>query len=86
MFAEEGYRYYLGESDMRGASMSLYGDQSEESLAKARYGSGMLVHMPRGKGEVVTAGTCEWIMGLKRNEFFTSKITRNVLNRFVDKV
>ena len=86
MFAEEGYRYYLGESDMRGASMSLYGDQSEESLAKARYGSGMLVHMPRGKGEVVTAGTCEWIMGLKRNEFFTTKITRNVLNRFVDKV
>jgi hypothetical protein len=85
MFAEEGYRYYLGESDMRGASMSLYGDQSEESLAKARYGSGMLVHMPRGKGEVVTAGTCEWIMGLKRNEFFTSKITRNVLKRFTDK-
>jgi hypothetical protein len=82
MFSEEGYRYYLGESDMRGASVSLYGDQSPESLAKARYGSGMMVHMPRGKGEVLTAGTCEWIMGLKRNDFFTQQITRNVLQRF----
>ncbi len=82
MFAEEGYRYYLGENDMRGAAMSLYGDQAPESLAKARYGSGMLVHMPKGKGEVVTAGTCEWVMGLKRNDFFTTRITRNVLDRF----
>jgi hypothetical protein len=82
MFAEEGYRYYLGDNDLRGAAASLYGNQSPESLAKARYGSGMLVHMPRGKGEVVTAGTCEWIMGLKRNDFFTRQITRNVLERF----
>ena len=82
MFAEEGYRYYLGENDLRGAAVSLYGDQSPESLDKARYGSGMLVHMPRGKGEVITAGTCEWVMGLKRNEFFTTQITRNVLDRF----
>lgn len=82
MFAEEGYRYYLGENDMRGAATSLYGDQSPESLAKARYGSGMMVHMPKGKGEVLTAGTCEWVMGLKRNDFFTTRITRNVLERF----
>jgi hypothetical protein len=82
MFAEEGYRYYLGENDMRGAAQSLYGNQSEESLAKVRYGSGMFVHMPRGKGEVVTAGTCEWVMGLRRNDFFTTRITRNVLDRF----
>ncbi|MDB5817426.1 MAG: hypothetical protein JWQ11_1066, partial [Rhizobacter sp.] len=54
MFAEEGYRYYLGENDMRGAAMALYGDQTPESLEKARYGSGMVVHMPKGKGEVVT--------------------------------
>ena len=26
----------------------------------------MIVHMPRGKGEVFTAGSCEWIMGLAR--------------------
>jgi hypothetical protein len=42
----------------------------------------MLVHMPRGRGEVVTAGTCEWVMGLTRNEFYTCRITRTVLDRF----
>ena len=42
----------------------------------------MLVHMSRGKGEVVTAATCEWVMGLKRNCPFTMQITRNILDRF----
>jgi len=83
LFDEEGWRYYLGDSPMRGMAMRLYGDDSPESLAKTRHGSGMLVHMPKGKGEVVTAGSCEWLMGLKRNEFFTCRITRNVLDRFV---
>ena len=46
MFPVEGYRYYLGESDMRGAAQSLYGNQDPETLDKVRYGSGMLVHMP----------------------------------------
>jgi hypothetical protein len=39
--------------------------------------------MKRGRGEVLTAATCEWVMGLKRNDFFTQKITRNVLDRFL---
>jgi hypothetical protein len=82
MFPVEGYRYYLGENDMRGAAQSIYGNQDPESLEKVRYGSGMLVHMPKGRGEVVTAGTCEWVMGLTRNEFYTCRITRTVLDRF----
>jgi hypothetical protein len=42
----------------------------------------MIVHMTRGKGEVVTAAACEWVMGLKRGDVFTRQITRNVLDRF----
>jgi hypothetical protein len=38
--------------------------------------------MPKGAGEVLTAGSCEWVMGLARNEPFTRRITRNVLERF----
>ena len=78
----EGFRYYLGENDLRGHAQMVHGDQSDESLDKSRYGSGMVVHMPRGKGQVVTAGSCEWVMGLKRGDFFTCRITRNVLDRF----
>lgn len=82
MFPGEGYRYYLGENDMRGVARSVHGSTGEAALAQVRYGSGMVVHMARGRGEVVTAGTCEWVMGLKRNDFFTSRITRNILDRF----
>ncbi len=36
----------------------------------------------RGKGTIFNAGCCEWVSGLIRNDFFTEKITQNVLNRF----
>jgi len=39
--------------------------------------------MPKGRGEVVTAASCEWVMGLRRREPFTEQITRNVLDRFL---
>jgi len=78
----EGFRYSLRDKDHRGITYAMEGSVSPEALEKRLYGSGMLVHMTKGKGEVVTAGTCEWIMGLKRNDFFTTRITRNVLDRF----
>ena len=28
----------------------------------------MMVHMTRGNGEVLTAATCDWVMGLKRGD------------------
>jgi hypothetical protein len=42
----------------------------------------MIVHFSRGAGEVFTAGTCEWVSGLIDREFYTERITKNVLNRF----
>jgi hypothetical protein len=82
-FEGEGFRYYIGDHDQLGKADMVYGDDSPETLAKCRYGSGMVVHMKRGRGEVLTAATCEWVMGLKRNDFFTQQITRNVLDRFL---
>jgi hypothetical protein len=78
----EGFRYYLGENDLKLKTQCVTGTQTPEALDACRYGAGMLVHMTRGRGEVVTAGTCEWVMGLKRNDFFTCRITLNVLERF----
>ena len=45
-------------------------------------GSGMIVNFPRGRGEVFTAATCDWVMGLTRNDFQVQQVTRNVLDRF----
>jgi len=73
----------MGDGPAIGNAERRYGDVSPESIKRGKYGSGMLVHMARGRGQVVTAGTCEWIMGLTRNDFFTTKITRTVLDRFV---
>lgn len=78
----EGFRYYIRGSDHEGLVKSALGEVTPEGLARYRYGSGMLVHMSRGKGSVVTAGTCEWVMGLKRGDPYTQRITSNVLRRF----
>ena len=60
----------------------VYGRTDQEALAKSYHGSGMMVHMRRGAGEVLTAATCEWVMGLKRNCAYTQQITRTVLDRW----
>ena len=78
----EGFRYFVRSSDLEGLVKCVTGEVTPEGLARYRYGSGMMVHMTRGKGEVLTAATCEWVMGLKRGDPFTQKITRNVLDRF----
>lgn len=80
--AGEGFRYYLRDNDVSGVAATMLGSTSPEAIEQRLYGSGMIVHMTRGKGEVVTAGTCEWIMGLKLNDVFTQQITRNVLDKF----
>ena len=77
-----GFRYYVGNSDMNFRAQVHEGSIDAEALEKHRHGAGMLVHMHRGKGEVITAGSCEWVMGLTRNDFFTQTITRNILERW----
>jgi hypothetical protein len=81
-FAGEESRYYVGESDLRYRAEALEGTVTPETLRKHRHGSGMVVHMSKGRGEVFTAGSCEWVMGLKRRDSVTERITRNVLQRY----
>ncbi|MBN9550684.1 MAG: hypothetical protein J0H31_17890, partial [Alphaproteobacteria bacterium] len=80
----EGFRYYVRSSDHEGLVKCVTGEVTPEGLARYKYGAGMVVHMARGKGEVLTAATCEWVMGLKRGDRFTEQITRNVLDRFTN--
>jgi len=46
-------------------------------------GSGMIVNFTRGRGEVFTAASCEWVAGLKYGDPYTTRITRNVLDRYL---
>lgn len=78
-----GEHLYIGSDEVAWKADVLYGDTSEENLARAARGCGMIVHWPRGGGEVFTAATCEWVMGLTRRDQQIEQITRNVLDRFV---
>ena len=80
---EHSYYHALGDADARFVASVLEGSESPEAIEKHSRGCGMMVSFEKGKGEVFCAGTCEWIRGLIENDFYTDRITRNVLNRFL---
>jgi hypothetical protein len=86
----EGFRYYIGNgrptstTSAKPAGAGAGGESGERD--PQRYGSGMVVSMTRGQGEVFTAGSCEWLTGLARGDFCTQQITRNVLDRFLGRL
>ncbi len=77
-----GEHLYIGTSDAEFKALALHGNARAETVEKMGRGNGVMVHWPRGKGEVFNAATCEWVMGLKRGDRQVEQITRNVLNRF----
>lgn len=79
-----GETQYIGSDDGIWKAAALYGEATPETIEKAKRGSGMIIHWSRGKGEVFTAATCEWVMGLTRRDFQVEQVTRNVLNRFIE--
>jgi hypothetical protein len=81
----EGADYYVLDADLDFKALVLEGEATEAAKDKHRFGSGMIVHMPKGRGEVFTAATCEWVMGLKLGDYYTEQITRNVLKRFCER-
>lgn len=72
----------IGDGDAIFRARMLEGDTSPEAVDRNSRGSGMVVSFQSGKGRVFTAGTCEWVCGLVGNDFYTTRITRNVLDAF----
>lgn len=79
---QEGARYYLGDSDLVGLAQLAPG-QGDDATRRYKHGSGMIVSMKLGRGEIITAGSCEWVMGLSHRDIYTTTITRTALNRFL---
>ncbi len=77
-----GETLYIKDDDGLWKAQALLGDVSPDVVARACRGSGMIVHFTRGRGEVFTAATCEWVMGLTRGDKQVERITRNVLDKF----
>ncbi len=73
---------YARDGDLSFSAKAILGADTEENRAKLRYGSGMMVNMSKGQGEVFNAATTDWISGLRDRDPFVEIITRNVLNKF----
>lgn len=80
---EHRYAHAIGDGDAVFRARMLAGNTEPESVLKHSRGSGMVVCFESGNGRVFTAGTCEWVCGLTGNDFYTTKITKNVLDAFL---
>lgn len=78
----DGAVYFVGEADLHAAAVLALGEATPEARETIRRGSGMMASFERGRGGAFNAGTCEWVSGLIHRDFFTERITRNVLDRF----
>jgi hypothetical protein len=77
-----GETSYIGDSDAAFRAQVIHGEVTTETLELASRGNGAIVHWHKGDGEVFTAGTCEWVIGLVRADDHVVRITRKVLDRF----
>ena len=77
-----GEHLYIGSETLAWKALTLHGEITPETLERSERGCGVIVHWPRGRGEVFTAATCEWVMGLTRRDVQVERVTRNVLDRF----
>ncbi len=67
----------LGRADVEFIASRVFdGDEERAARGHATFGS-----FRRGRGEVFTAGTTEWVWGLAEGDAFVDRITRNVLAR-----
>ena len=79
---DEGH-FMLGDGDARFRAGIAGEPYSGENRGRFRRGAGMIVSFPRGAGEVFTAGTCEWVNGLRVQDPYVTGVTQNVLQRFL---
>ncbi|MBB4689529.1 N,N-dimethylformamidase beta subunit family domain-containing protein [Amycolatopsis jiangsuensis] len=80
--ADTGY-FMLGDGDARYRASIAGEEYTERTRRRFARGAGMVVSFERGAGEVFTAGTCEWVNGLRLDDHAVTTITRTVLDRFL---
>ena len=80
---EHAAQRFLADSDARFAARILDGTDADDAVERRARGCGVMVSFQRGRGEVFCAASCEWVRGLIQGDYYTQRITRNVLDRFL---
>ncbi len=79
----EAIELAVNDGDARFIAEMLYYEATEETIDLVKRGSGMMVTMTKGQGEVFHAGTTNWVAGLIDRDPYVERITRNVLDRYL---
>lgn len=74
---------FLTDVDAKFVATILKGSDDDAAVDSIKRGCGMVVHFPRGLGEIFHAGSCEWVAALSRQDAMVERVTANVLNRFL---
>lgn len=74
---------FLSDDDAKFVAEILIGETGDAAVDRVKRGAGMIVHFPRGRGEVFHAGSCEWVAALLRRDPMVERVTRNVLQRYL---
>lgn len=84
-FAEQPspYRPLIPPEQLDVVAEIAYGSSSPEAQARVLRGHAVMAAFASGQGEVFNAGTTEWAHGLAAGDPFVTRITRNVLDRFL---
>ena len=77
------YRPLIPPEQLDVVASIAYGSASPEAQARVLRGHAVMAAFTSGAGEVFNAGTTEWAHGLAAGDPFVSRITRNVLDRFL---
>ncbi|MBZ9772193.1 N,N-dimethylformamidase beta subunit family domain-containing protein [Mesorhizobium sp. CO1-1-8] len=80
---EHAYSYFMADGDARFAAATLDGADTKDAVARRGRGCGVMVSFEMGAGTVVCAGSCEWVRGLALEDFYTVRVTQNILDRFL---
>ena len=84
--APSPYRPLIPPEQLDVVAEIAYGSSSLEAQARVLRGHAVMASFQSGRGEVFNAGTTEWAHGLAADDPFVTRITRNVLRRFLSAV
>jgi hypothetical protein len=74
---------FLSDEDAKFVAEIMLGEDGDVAVDRIKRGAGMIVHFPRGRGEVFHAGSCEWVAALLRRDAMIERVTSNVLRRYL---
>ncbi|MBL9035405.1 MAG: hypothetical protein JNN33_11610 [Rhodospirillaceae bacterium] len=75
---------FIGHLDVAFIARTLLGRDDADAIERTKRTNGMMVNFARGRGEVFHAGSCEWVAGLLRRDPMVERVTRNVIDKYLE--